>query len=653
MEPTVQVIEPHKVEYPDGFTFWKTKVPQSEQLTIINPGDFPKESILEGLGLHDSKLKHSFGITDRTEIVERQELIRFFIENPWMHDMLSRSFNDEFPMSHSEFLQYYDPRKQHNPYWQGIINFIKLVESCKFVPRRLERFVEFLSGSLELEKAEREMADLIAVDVEKITVFEGLMDVTVDFNLGEPMIWLHEENIFVRGHKAFSYALNAIPYKKYPEWTDNKYHPGNWIGIGRIAKAMVDWQNNRAREKAYKSMVIRESSDELWSDLRAGLSSLLTDAKIHVDLQNLALKVYFTYSQQGLQLRIIDVDTTLPESYDVYQFEQYQGYSKKDLELVHEAREDIKQAMHKGRHASWRDAARTILEGNAPHLFEKMNTVESSSCDRKYRWYAMENLYSRPVCKKTYEAVKAHHRYVRSKITELLEIAKAAKIFKETAKKLKAPICYPEILDNGKHMVSFEEIYPLHLVRRHGSKVIPIRRLPEINGNLIGLTGFHGGGKTVTELSVTDNIWLACSGLPILGKGMRLDPKTHLGMVFIERGDGSTCELLLDKTKSILEGIDQANGGSVVLILDEIGTGTQESSGLELGRDLLYTLSKKGVSVLFSTQITELAEYAERELEAQCFQVDEDHRIEPGIGAGGMDRLRKKKGLDKLLQTAN
>ena len=116
----------------------------------------------------------------------------------------------------------------------------------------------------------------------------------------------------------------------------------------------------------------------------------------------------------------------------------------------------------------------------------------------------------------------------------------------------------------------------------------------------------------MTSLAVVTNIFLAQSGLPVFGQGFRLNVKDVLGMMFIERGSGSTCELLLDKIVKILKEIKHVHNSKVVLVLDEVGTGTQEMDGYKLGQDVLSKLSELGVSVLFSTQIMALAEFAKK-----------------------------------------
>lgn len=122
-------------------------------------------------------------------------------------------------------------------------------------------------------------------------------------------------------------------------------------------------------------------------------------------------------------------------------------------------------------------------------------------------------------------------------------------------------------------------------------------------------------------------------------------------MVFLERGSGSTCELLLQKSKKILEALQSgACPHSTLLILDEIGTGTQEVDGFEFGKRLLKRLSISGCSVIFSTQITELAKFAKESLGTACFNFDLGHHIAPGIGSGGINALMQAVGIDQLLQ---
>jgi len=122
-------------------------------------------------------------------------------------------------------------------------------------------------------------------------------------------------------------------------------------------------------------------------------------------------------------------------------------------------------------------------------------------------------------------------------------------------------------------------------------------------------------------------------------------------MVFIERGNGSTCEMLVGSLRDVLGAAFKHKGHEVVLVLDELGSATQEEAGFGLGHDILGEISHRHISALFSTQIHRLATSARDDFGADIFQLDEQHRILPGIGDGGMQRLRSRLGLDKVLQS--
>jgi hypothetical protein len=285
-----------------------------------------------------------------------------------------------------------------------------------------------------------------------------------------------------------------------------------------------------------------------------------------------------------------------------------------------------------------------------PEFFGRQNQVASPEMDREYRYFAVENLYQSPVFVETYRRITAHRSFFSHHYHRLGLVVSLLQKLMVKSSEYGAPLCFPVINDSG-HSINFEGLLPVQLLfRLQRGEVVPVRCLPELNGRMIGLTGKHGGGKTETELTIPVNIWLAQSGLPVFGDSFSFNVKHMLGLVFIaERGVGSTVQQLLGKIQLVLEAIEGTDGSRVVVVLDEVGTGTQEAAGLELGRRLLAKLSRSGASVLFSTQITGLAEYAQDQLRAQCFQFDRRHNVRPGIGQGGMEELTRETGLDALL----
>jgi len=121
-------------------------------------------------------------------------------------------------------------------------------------------------------------------------------------------------------------------------------------------------------------------------------------------------------------------------------------------------------------------------------------------------------------------------------------------------------------------------------------------------------------------------------------------------VVASEIGKGSTAQVLVTKIANVLRGVAKFKNHQVVVMLDELGTGTQQDAGLKLGQDVLKKLHKDGFSVYFSTQILELAHWVEDNLGGKCFKMGKNHTIEPGIANGAMNDLREKSGLNMLLQ---
>lgn len=634
-------IVPPDIGYPKFLTLWDTDIPKESRLRIINEGDFPKEAILKGLGIGNSPLTDSFGITDEDEIKHRIDLIQFFVANPEIMDYIRETEEEplRLPLFETEFLQYFNPQKIHNPYWEKVINFIDMVNSAKNVPARIQEFVKTLTEVLRLEETENKMAKIMADRIQNITIVEGL----VSFLVKEVRVVQEPEGIsavsleliksYAHGHQMFSYAVDTVVDEPYPKWTKQKVNPLNWIGIGKLARLIVDKKNAFHKKQAFEEMVITEASPEIIGDIREAIEKKLLAVKpISQNLDDTILHIYFAYSKKGLRLRIYSVDCNFSSEQN-FEFDEFRGYNQERLKVIEEARKDYEKIATDNCRSLMLAKARVGLEEKYSFLFgnDPFEAI-SPRMDSKHKWFAVINLYKSGLLNQVYEASVISRKFFISHINKLDNVVDLAMKLGEKAKELKTNLSFPQILDGDEHLVSFKEIFPIHLLPGlKGNGLVPISSLPDINGQMIALSGKHGGGKTVTGLTLMDNIYLAQSGLPVFGRGFKLNVKDMLGLMFIERGSGSTCQTLLKKIKNILEELKKTKPSKGFVILDEVGTGTQELDGYELGKDLLTKLNDLGISVIFSSQITSLVEFSRSKLGAGCFQVDENHRITPGI----------------------
>jgi hypothetical protein len=223
------------------------------------------------------------------------------------------------------------------------------------------------------------------------------------------------------------------------------------------------------------------------------------------------------------------------------------------------------------------------------------------------------------------------------------------------------PFCFPTVLADDKNMVTFDNLAPIHLIGRtdpSGTKEIGakdlrlIAGLPALNGRIVSITGQNGGGKTATEVELINSLYQAHAGLPVFAQHFSFNPKDVVAMVFVERGSGSMLELLMKKLAVIAEEVKNNPTNKIVVVIDELLTGTQEDVGYEIGQQYLNMLASKNCSVMFVTQITGLAQYAEQKLNAISYYFDQKGNLVPGIGKGNAQYLAQQVGLDKYLVTS-
>jgi len=291
-----------------------------------------------------------------------------------------------------------------------------------------------------------------------------------------------------------------------------------------------------------------------------------------------------------------------------------------------------------------------MLQKWSPKLREEFFSVASPNTDERYRWFALQNIYNSSTISLAVKALLEHRKFVNEQVTRLKEVANLVNKQIKAARSLKSPLTLPNLLSD-KHDLSFEEVYPVRLLSRDDvTKYVKIKGIASFRGQAVCLTGAHAAGKTTTSFAIAENLFLAQSGLLVFGSDFSWNMKLHIGIVVSERGEGSKSELLLEKLGKVVDSLQSVDGKDALLIFDELGTGTQEDAGLELGKAVLSALSKRGMSLLFNTQIQDLAQWSHSEVGATCLYIDNNRVWHPGIKDGGLDKLRKTSGFDAKLK---
>lgn len=659
-----------------AWLIWNTI--QNKELVILNPSDFYYPEILQKIrsNIGSENFMNSLGISNEQEIIERNELMKFLFDHEKLREELYALLNytepnvKDLPVIENDFLLFY---KKENAYWKLIEHFIKTMRSYNNLPKKLLPFLEKMEESFkELPKMEKAMADNVSESLKKVTRLEGCLEIEItsshdgygnksclDFKTG------HE---IIIGQKRFNATWSGQYRTELPKWSKN--WPCKILGIQKYIQEKI---TKEEKIRAKRSSMITNFPDSIKHDIGKFLIEKINTAifgfatgnmaivskklaknalkKLEIFDEKTVVNIYFRYDSNGLRITPTSIKSYKEEISDLFDsdvfFRNYDSYTPEERTRIDTIISDIDEDIDNSLAENNGVPIDNFFRKNLGIFIGNFATIPSPKTDSNFRWSFLQNLYQSSENKASYTLLLNNRKYFWDRIEELNNLSLILNQFEETAREKNIPLCMPKI-ETKRVGVRFEKMAPINMMEQD-KKMVPFS-FPEINGHIICLTGKHGRGKSVAGSSILENLWLAQSGLPVFAEQFETDIKEIIGAVINDNGEGSTATVFLKKTLNLFKNIEKVPSHKSLIFIDEIGKGTQESSGFEFGQKVLKKLSENGNSVVFNTQIIKLAEYAKDNLGAICLKVNDKHQFQPGIGEGMMKELIHEIGLDKYLK---
>jgi DNA mismatch repair protein MutS2 len=155
----------------------------------------------------------------------------------------------------------------------------------------------------------------------------------------------------------------------------------------------------------------------------------------------------------------------------------------------------------------------------------------------------------------------------------------------------------------------------LLLLQREGSvsRIVPLDLALGGDDSVMVITGPNAGGKTIALKTAGLLLLMALSGIPVPADETSVFP--IIDTLLADIGDEQSIESSLSTFSAHvanISGILRRSGGGSVVLLDELGTGTEPVQGAALACSVLQELQEKGALVIATTHLTDIVGFVHR-----------------------------------------
>ncbi|MBI5560387.1 MAG: endonuclease MutS2 [Deltaproteobacteria bacterium] len=163
--------------------------------------------------------------------------------------------------------------------------------------------------------------------------------------------------------------------------------------------------------------------------------------------------------------------------------------------------------------------------------------------------------------------------------------------------------------------------------KRGGGRVIPVDLVMGGAKRVLVISGANAGGKTVALKTLGLLILMCQSGIPIPAEGASEAP--FFSEVFAEIGDRQNITDDLSTFSGHIQRLSLIlgkGGRDTLVLIDEIGVGTDPSEGSVLALSILEKLKEKGASTVVTTHLNLLKAYAATDADFENASVEFDEK---------------------------
>ena len=643
---------PQTAKLPEGFSFLADHAPVS----LINEADFGLDRFFGIIGFAERQPK--MFSADSAEISLRQEVVKDLLRSEPLRDSFQYASMYTLPLSHDDFVKQYQILER-TPFWNKVRRTLATLDKSTIKSRRLKTFRDFLADNLQLEVVERHVANRIAGKVNNMVLSVGYFN--LDLNLRGKGVYLSRGgSTNVKSYRRYGPQTVAVLDASLREYRQTR----RW-------KLLPEWLQ-RKRDKQFIQSVLKaqssgDASDYLVRKVTAELEKMIIGTYETADtLQQKQMEGDYKLTCaiindcDGARFRIVDIQ---PNGLDRSPEDKKLDIVRDDIEQLwpDHIKNDLMFEIQAGNRwlkyqlgmIETSDLTQALLQKDK-HMFDwkifQPEWGENSYCGVS-ETVSMKDLWESPELIEASTAVARFMQDVNQCLQELSYITKNLTNMMAFAKKCKIKLNMPTLVEDG-HIIAFHQMTPVQVYQeppkgKEPMVLVPVTGMLPLGGSMVVLTGDHGGGKTSICEMLGQQIYLAQAGFPIFGVGMKWSARETIGLSLLEREQGaSTMQVFMKKMERLLDSINKSPHSRLLLIMDEVGTGTSPARGEQIGRMIIDNFTNAGIDLLFATQITQVARYAV-EQGAISYMVNRQHQIEEGISEPDLDSLLEEFGVTK------